>query len=149
MCMRRGGCVALRVQGLSAVLACPLVVACLQGLCVFGLFVMLFTIFVLEETLPPSRAKQWGGWSELLKDASPWGYRHAIRLWCCPVPQKQQPEPDPEPAAPSSDDSAEVSSVAPQTAGAAAGASWERIAGETQTCARPLECARSSPNQGW
>jgi hypothetical protein len=117
-----------RTYLLSAVPACPFVVACcLQGLCVFGLFVMLFTIFVLEETLPPSRAKQWGGWGELLKDASPWGYRHAIRLWCCPVPQKQQPEPEPEPepepATLSSDDSTEVASVALQTVAAAAGAS--------------------------
>lgn len=61
------------------------------SLCVFGVAVMLFIIFVLEETLPALQQKQWAGWAELLKDASPLGggSRDALKLWCC----QQDPEP--------------------------------------------------------
>lgn len=53
----------------------------------FGVLVMLFIIFVLEETLPRSHAKKWSGWGEFMKDVSPLGYRPALRLWCCPFTQ--------------------------------------------------------------
>ena len=46
---------------------------------------VLFNIFVLEETLPQSQAKQWGGWAEFLKDSNPLGCHRALRLWCYPL----------------------------------------------------------------
>lgn len=53
----------------------------------FGVFVMLFIIFVLEETLPHSQAKEWAGWREFLNDSNPLRYHRLLRLWCCPARQ--------------------------------------------------------------
>ena len=54
------------------------------ALCGFGVAVLGFIYCFLEETLPPERAKPWGGWGELGRDLSPFspGYRHGLRLWC-------------------------------------------------------------------